>query len=105
MEQKEFKVDGYDYVFRTAKMNAVDVLSFQTQIQFDDLESATKLFNTILENVEVQCDNSWLPVKTQGKEIFYPAEVENDVVLVKKICEYFIKDFIKPVFSKSNESK
>lgn len=101
--QQEFKVEGYEYVFRTANMNAVEILSFRTQINYDTFDNAMNMINTVLEHLEVQVDNSWLPVKVKNKKIYYPAEAETNVDLIEKLCNYFTNEFILPVFMKSDE--
>ena len=101
--QQEFKVEGYDYVFRTANMNAIEILSFRTQVNYDTFDDAMNMFNTVLEHLEVQMDNSWLPVKVKGRDVYYPAEIEENVDLIQKLCNYFTNEFIIPVFLKSDE--
>lgn len=105
MEQSLFTVDGYNYQFRLAKMNALDVLAFRTQVSFDSLEEARALFAKVLENIEVEVGQDWFPCKEKGREIYYPAELEENVDLMNKLVEYFLNGFLKPVFLKSNESK
>lgn len=105
MEQKEFKVKGYKYTFRVAKLNAIEVLALQTQISFKDIETTSAMFNTILERVEVRCDEQWLCCKEKGANVYYPAEMETDVKLVKGVVETFMNDYLKPIFRKSDELK
>ena len=98
----EFKIDGYDYEFRIAKMNAIDMLAMRTQLSFDDMDQAKRVFNTILEYIEVRCDSNWLPVKTKGLNVFFPPEVETDFNLVESLVKYFTEEFLQPVFRRSN---
>lgn len=105
MEQSLFTVDGYNYQFRLAKMNALDVLAFRTQVSFDTLDEARALFAKVLENVEVQVGQDWFPCKEKDREIYYPAELEENVDLMNKLVEHFLNGFLKPVFLKSNGSK
>lgn len=105
MEQSLFTVDGYNYQFRLAKMNALDVLAFRTQVSFDTLDEARALFAKVLESVEVQVGQDWFPCKEKDREIYYPAELEENVDLMNKLVEYFLNGFLKPVFLKSNGSK
>ena len=51
MEQSLFTVDGYNYQFRLAKMNALDVLAFRTQVSFDTMDEARTLFARVLEKL------------------------------------------------------
>ena len=101
--QQEFKVEGYEYVFRTANMNAVEILSFRTQINYDTFDNAVNMFKTVLEHLEVQLDNTWLPDKMKNRNVYYPAEVETNIDLIQKLCNYFTNEFIIPVFQKSDE--
>ena len=61
MEQTLFTVEGYDYQFRLAKMNALDVLAFRTQVSFDSMENARALFAKVIENIEIQVGQQWFP--------------------------------------------
>lgn len=103
MEQKEFNIEEYDYTFRIAKMNAIEVLAIRTQINFTTYDASIKLFSTILENIEVNIDGQWFKVKTKGKNSYMPLFVENDVILVDKLIAYFTNNFLKEVFQKSSE--
>ena len=103
MEQIEFTVDGYTYKFRIAKMNALDVLAMQTQQSFSNMTKSRAFLANILEHVETLCGETWIPVKTAGKEIYFPAELTENVELMNEIIGHFINDFFKPVFQKSSE--
>lgn len=90
--------------FRVAKMNAVEVLALNSQVGLDTVEEAEKFFNAILERVEVKCGDGWLPVKEKGRSVFYPAGIDEDVQTIQTIVGTFMRDYLKPVFQKSNES-
>lgn len=105
MEQKTFKIEGYDYEFRPKKINAIEMLAFQTQMGLENMDQATKVFNTILEYIEVNAEGKWLPVKTKGMDLFFPMEIETNYDLVKNLVKYFSDNILKPVFRSSNESK
>lgn len=105
MAQEEFTLEGYKHVFRVAKINAIEALALQTQINFDNTDKAQNLFNTILEKIEVKCNDSWIPVKTKERQIYFPPEVETDGILVKSLIEYFMDNFLNPLFQKSGASK
>ena len=104
MEQKIFKIEGYDFDFRIKNMKAVEVLAIKSQINFDDEDKAKKCFDTILEKFEVRCSDSWVPVKMKNAEVYFPEAVETDPNLVDKLVDYFIKDYLAPVFQKSSAS-
>lgn len=103
MVQTEFTVKSSDLHFRLAKMNAIEVLALQTQVQFTNVTVATNLFNAILERIEVQCGEVWLPVKMKDKNVFAPDTLENDLALTNELVVYFMNEFLKPVFQKSKE--
>ena len=89
-------------VYKIKKMNAIQILSFRTQIDFDNYDKVKNLYELVLENIEVQCNDKWLTVK-QGNN-FYPAGIENDVETIEKLLNYFL-EYIKEVFQKSGKSK
>lgn len=90
---EEFKVN--EQTFRIKKMNAIELLAFRTQIDFNDFNSVIKLYSLILEKVEVKCGDKWLTVK-EGNN-YYPAGIEEDVKGIQKILDEFLK-YLKKVF-------
>ena len=85
--------------FRIRKMNALEILAFQTQISFDSYEDALKFYSLALENIELKVKDKWIIVK-QG-DLYYPTDLENNMPLMKTLIKYFM-DYIKEVFQKSN---
>ena len=83
--------------YRIKKMNAIEILALRSQYDFNSYYSTLNLFNTVLERMEVKCNDNWLPVKEKGKEIFYPTGVENDGEVIKDLISFFTK-YIKEVF-------
>ena len=53
-----------EHEYRIKKLNAIQVLAFRSLFNFEDLDSTAKLYETFLENVEVNIE-----------------EVENEVIL------------------------
>ena len=100
----EFKVEGYDYLFRIKKMSAIETLAMKSQVKLNTFENASKLFSTVLEYLEVNFENNWFSVKEKNSEIYFPSEVETNVDLVEKLIKYFIDEFLSPIFMKSSES-
>lgn len=94
---EEFKVEGYKHTFRIAKMNAIELLAMQTQIDFSDYKSAVNSFSIALEHCEVRMPGteSWMKVK--DGEAYFPAEIENDTVLAEGVAKKFLL-YIKSVF-------
>ena len=90
--------------YRIKKMNAIEVLALQSQIDFEDIKSTMKCYNTLLERIEVQVKDKWLPVKLENSDTYFPAGLEDDFELVDALM-HFILSYLKSVFQKSNESK
>lgn len=98
-----FTIEGYDYEFRVKELNAIEVLAFRTQLDFENVEAAQKFFNEVLRRIEVKAGENWIACEENG--IYYPAGLDKDTYLTQELISYFMKNFIKPVFPKSNESK
>lgn len=100
-----FNVTGYTNKFRITKMNAIDVLAMKELLTNNEsYEELKTFFETVLEKVEVECLDKWLPVKEKNRDIYYPANIEDNVVAIQSIIDYFINQFLKPLFMKSSES-
>lgn len=100
----EFKIKSSDFDFRVKKMNAIEVLAVRSNINNKTVEASMKSFKAILECIEVRCDDSWIPAKMQGREVYFPDGLENDVNAVNELLGYFMGTYLKSVFQKSNES-
>lgn len=79
----EFTVKSSTEQFQIKQMNAIEILALRTQFSYDSVESTTKLFGSILERIEVKCDNAWLPAKTSGRDVYFPDGLQNDVIVVQ----------------------
>lgn len=90
--------------YRIKKMNAIEMLAIQSQISFNSAKESQECYEQMLERIEVQCQDKWLPVKEAGKDIYYPADIENDFYVIQELISFFMK-WIKDVFQKSNGSK
>lgn len=95
----EFTVSNHNY--RIKKMNMIEVLALQSQISFKDVASTQKFYNEILERIEVNIGEAWMPVK-KGND-YYPAGIEDDIESLQLLIANFLA-YIKSVFQKSNES-
>lgn len=104
---KEFKIDQYDYQFRVKKMNAIQFLALRSQINFDNYEATTKFYEVLLNNIEVEFNGQWLPVREEIKNQvnYYPAGIEDNIDAVRALINYFMGEVLKPIFTKSNASK
>lgn len=96
-EQKEFKIEGYDFTFRMAKMNALDALAVQTQFQLTNAYKTREMFSTILEFLEVKAGEKWIPVKIKGEEVYTPSIVEEDIKLASALIVKF-REILVEVF-------
>ena len=92
-----------DKTYRLKKLNAIEIMAFKTQINFDTYEHAKELYELVLEQFETQANDKWLPVKQKDTQIYYPNGIENDFDTISQLLGYFIQ-YIKSVFQKSNES-
>lgn len=90
--------------YRVKKMNAIELMALRSQIDFNNYDSVVKMYETLLEKIEVEINEKWLPVKTIGTNIYLPQGVEDDVEVVEQLIS-FILEHIKSVFMKSNASK
>ena len=81
-------------------MNAIELLALRSQIDFNNYESSLKLYNILLEKVEVKAGDRWIQVKDGN--IFVPAGIENDFKTVEALIE-FVLEYLKSVFMKSND--
>ena len=104
MNQKEFTIDGYDYLFRFAKMNAIEILALETQFNFGSLRQSQSTIENVLERIEIKIGETWSPVKMKDRQVYLPDVIETDVNLISKLLSKFTKELIEPVFQKSEES-
>ena len=93
-----------EHNYRIKKMNAIELLSIQSQISFKSAKQSQACYSQILERIEVQCQDNWLPVKEENKEVYYPAGIENDLEAIQSLITFFMK-WLKEVFQKSNVLK
>lgn len=105
LENKEFKIEGYDFTFRIKTMNAIEAFAIQSQFDFRDLKRATNLINVVLEHIEIKVKDQWLPVKMEGRNVFVPESIESDVHLLRELMNFFSDKYLDGLFQKSDESK
>lgn len=91
-----------NHTYRIKKMNMIEILALQSQITFKSVDSTLNLYNELLERMEVQINDQWIAVKEKGRNIFYPAEIENDFETIQSLVGHFLS-YIKSVFTKSVE--
>jgi hypothetical protein len=90
--------------YRIKKMNAIELLSMQSQISFKSAKQTQECYEQMLERIEVQCQDKWLPVKEEGKRVYYPNGIEFDLESIQELIAFFMK-WLKEVFQKSNVLK
>lgn len=101
MEQKT--IDIGTFTFRVKKMNAIEALALRTASDMKSVAGAKQFFTDILERMEVQVGEKWLPVKQENTNVYLPDGIQNDFVGVQKLTEFFMKEFMTPFFEKSAE--
>lgn len=102
-ENETFNIEGRKELFRVGKISTVEILAIQTQINFNSLYQTETLFNFILEHIEVSLNNTWVTLKEKGREVYMPLDIQNDYIALQQLCIYFIKDYLQPLFKKSEE--
>lgn len=102
-ENETFNIEGRKELFRVGKISTVEILAIQTQINFNSLSQTETLFNFILEHIEVSLNNMWVSLKEKGREVYMPLDIQNDYIALQQLCIYFIKDYLQPLFKKSEE--
>lgn len=100
---QEFTIESRSETFRIKDIQPTLLLALRTTIDFDDLEATNKLYNFILENLEVNIKGSWFNVKEKNREIYVPDEIKTDFKALNELINYFLGDYLKPLFTKSNK--
>ena len=101
MTQKTFEYANN--VFRIKKMNAIEALALRSASDMKTVAGAKQFFTDVLERLEVQVGEKWLPVKQINTNVYLPAGIEEDFVGVQALVEFFMKEFLTPFFEKSAE--
>ena len=94
------ELNGFTY--RIKQMNAIETFALQATINMDTPKDAENAIKNALEHIEVNVGgDAWQCVKEQGREVYYPAGIENDYIAVSKLFKMFLEEVGK-VFQKSN---
>lgn len=101
MEQKT--IDIGTNTFRVKKMNAIEALALRSASDMKSVAGAKQFFNDVLERLEVQAGEKWLPVKQVDTNVYLPAGIEDDFTGIQTLVEFFMKEFLTPFFEKSAE--
>lgn len=102
-DYKTFKIDGLEAEFRFKKISPVKILSLSTELGKQNLVSNEEVFTIILENTEVNILGQWAPVKEKDKEVYWPANIEENPSMLQDIITKFIRTVLLPVFQKSSK--
>lgn len=100
----EFKISSLNYDFRVKKMNAIEVLAIRTHLVNETIDDTINFFYEVLERIEVKFEDKWLPVKIKNVTQLTPTMLNEDIIALREIIDFFIKTYLRTVFSKSNES-
>lgn len=92
-----------DNAYRIKKMNAIEALALRTASDMKSVAGAKQFFTDVLERMEVQVGEKWLPVKQENTNVYLPDGIQDDFVGVQKLTEFFMKEFMTPFFEKSVE--
>ena len=101
MEQKTLVYK--DNTYRIKKMNAIEALALRSASDMKSVAGAKQFFTDVLERLEVQAGDKWLPVKQADTNVYLPADIEEDFAGVQALVEFFMKEFLTPFFEKSAE--
>lgn len=101
MEQKTLVYK--DNIYRIRKMNAIEALALRSASDMKSVAGAKQFFTDVLERLEVQAGDKWLPVKQVDTNVYLPAGIEEDFAGIQALVEFFMKEFLTPFFEKSAE--
>ena len=101
MEQKTLIYK--DNTYRIRKMNAIEALALRSASDMKSVAGAKQFFTDVLERLEVQAGDKWLPVKQVDTNVYLPSGIEEDLAGVQALVEFFMKEFLTPFFEKSAE--
>lgn len=101
MEQKTLIYK--DNTFRIRKMNAIEALALRSASDMKSVAGAKQFFTDVLERLEVQVGEKWLPVKQSNTNVYLPSGIEDDFTGIQTLVEFFMKEFLTPFFEKSVE--
>lgn len=100
----ELKTLIYDNnTFRIKKMNAIEALALRSASNMSNVTGAKQFFTDVLERLEVQAGEKWLPVKQANTNVYLPDGIQDDFEGVQKLVQFFMQEFLTPFFEKSVE--
>ena len=105
-EAKEFtiEVNGIERIFKFDKVSPVKLSAIMMSLDLDNPVKSEALVNLAVENCKVKMDdNKWAPVKMQGREVYMPIGIENDINAFLGITKEFLDEKVTDSFMKSSE--
>ena len=100
---KEFVLDNHpNYKFRVAKIPATEIIAIARQLDLEDYKKLVTLTDYALEHIEVIDGEKWQPVKIAGRQVYNPFGIENDLILLNDLVNYFLDEVVFKNFIKSN---
>lgn len=93
-----------DLQFRTREGTAIEMLAFQTLVDFSNFQKTQDMFSFILEHIEVKVVDSWVSVKDpKAENVYYPVGIEKDLNVLMDLATFYMKNVVEPLFPRSNK--
>lgn len=103
-----FNIEGYKHDFKFKKIKPTKLLSLATLFsENQNIETNEEIFDFALQHTEVLLMEKWESVLTilpNGGEVYWPMNLEDNLMAINEIISVFIKEVLNKVFTKSNES-
>lgn len=103
MESKEFTINSREESFRVVKISPIDLLALTSQLDMGNFKQSQVLYTFALEHLEVKVQNTWLPIKTPGREVYNPVGIDSDLIALNELCMWFLNEVVAKPFMKSSE--
>ena len=105
MTHEEFRIESLpDQAFRVAKISPVDLMAITQTIDFDKFEANRTLINFCLESAEALMGETWMPVKTKGREVYQPMGIEGNIIALNEIFLWMMENVVAKAFTRSSGS-
>ena len=98
-KEYDIKICDVDYKFKFEKIKPTLMLSLY-DLYTHEIKDLVKYYNTIFENVKIKIGDVWQPLKEEGRDIYYPANIEDDGRAFVVISNTFIDEVAKNFFQR-----
>lgn len=88
-----------------SNISPLDILALSTQVDLDDVNKTRELFKFALEHTLVKTGEIYQPVKAKDREVYLPTGIENNIIALSQVANYFLENVITKAFTKSSESE